>query len=102
MKPSRFSHTLNVETEVARMADIYLPSQKNELRAAAILHDLTKGLVDEEQIKLCVSLGIPLTDELRRVPQVLHGLSAAKIIEKDFPELILYKAFECYSPYSAI
>ena len=86
MKPSRFAHTLSVEKEVERMANLYLPRQKSELRAAAILHDLTKGLVDEEQIKLCETLGIPLTDELRRVPQVLHGLSAAKIIENDFPE----------------
>lgn len=85
MHDSRFVHTLSVEREVERMGLIYLPECVSELRAAAILHDLTKGYRADEQIALCESLGIPVDASARQAPEVLHGLSAAKIIEKDLP-----------------
>ncbi len=86
MEQSRFAHTLRVENEAARMGAIYLPESVADLRAAAILHDLTKGIKGEEQITLCEELGLVLTDDEKRAPQVLHGLSAASIVERDLPQ----------------
>jgi predicted HD superfamily hydrolase involved in NAD metabolism len=86
MGESRFAHTLSVEKEVVKMAALYLPESVSELRAAAILHDLTKCYRREEQVALCESLGIALGEYERRTPEVLHGISAVKIIERDYPE----------------
>ena len=83
----RFRHTLGVEQEVASLGEILLPNAVQSLRAAALLHDLTKGFSPEEQFLLCEEYGIPLTDELRKSPQVLHGITAARRIP------ILYPAF---------
>ena len=45
----RYRHTLGVETEAAALATVLLPEKTDELRAAALLHDLTKCRSDEEQ-----------------------------------------------------
>ncbi len=85
----RFNHTCGVEVEAAYLGNIYLPEQVDLLRAAAILHDLTKCVPDEEQISLCESFGIILTDEDRRTPQTLHGITAVETIKRDFPAFAL-------------
>lgn len=82
----RYRHTLGVETEAAALATMLLPTKTNELRAAALLHDLTKCRSDAEQILLARELNIPLTKELLASPQVLHGLTAVKLIPQLFPE----------------
>ncbi len=81
----RFRHTCGVEEEAAYLGHFYLPHQIKELRAAAILHDLTKCIPDEDQIPLCERMGIPLTEIDRMTPQTLHGKTAEKIIMTDFP-----------------
>ncbi len=81
----RFRHTCGVEEEAAYLGACYLPTRISELRAAGLLHDLTKCIPDAEQIPLCESLGIPLTEEDRLTPQTLHGKTAAEIIKRDFP-----------------
>lgn len=82
----RYHHTLGVEEEAAAIGFYLLPNQVEELRAAALLHDLTKCRTDAEQISLAESLGIEMTDELRASPQVLHGLTAAREIPRLFPD----------------
>ena len=39
----RYLHTLAVEEEAAALGSVYLPSDINRLRAAALLHDITKS-----------------------------------------------------------
>lgn len=82
----RYRHTLGVEKEAAALGAYLLPDRVEELRAAALLHDLTKCKTDAEQIGLAESLGIDMTDELRASPQVLHGLTAAREIPRLFPD----------------
>lgn len=82
----RYRHTLGVEDEAAALGTYLIPDRVEELRAAALLHDLTKCMTDAEQIRLAESLGIDLTDELRASPQVLHGLTAAREIPRLFPD----------------
>ncbi len=81
----RFRHTCGVEAEAAYLGQCYLPEQVSELRAAALLHDLTKCVSDDEQVALCESYGIPLSDIDRRTPQTLHGKSAEETIKREFP-----------------
>ncbi len=85
----RFRHTCGVEEEAAYIGRYYLPEQVDLLRAAAILHDMTKCVPDEEQIALCESLGIVLTEMDRLTPQTLHGKSAEEMIKRELPEFAI-------------
>ena len=42
MSPKRFRHTAEVEKRAERLGEIYAPEKKITLRAAALLHDITK------------------------------------------------------------
>ena len=41
MSDFRFNHTAEVEKMAVRLGEIYAPEKLNELRAAALLHDIT-------------------------------------------------------------
>lgn len=84
----RYLHTLAVEKEAAALAKIYLPDRESEVRAAALLHDMTKYLRDNEQIFLAGRLGIPITEDDIRCPHILHGKTAAEVIRIDFPAFV--------------
>ena len=49
----RYHHTLAVEREAARLGEIYLPEKVTSLRAAALLHDITKKCDFEKQLQYC-------------------------------------------------
>ena len=42
LSPKRWLHTSEVEKMAARLAELYCPQKANLLRAAALLHDITK------------------------------------------------------------
>ena len=48
----RMAHTLGTEQAVARLAALYCPERENMLRAAALLHDVTKELPDTAQAEI--------------------------------------------------
>ena len=86
MSPKRFAHTAAVEEMVARLCALYCPENTMQLRAAALLHDLTKELTPEAQEALCAAYDIP-TDDLQRLsPKTYHAKTAAARILRDFPE----------------
>lgn len=80
----RFAHTKGVEETAAAMAALYCPEKKEMLRAAALLHDVTKELPQEEQKKILARYGVMLRAD-EAAPEVLHGMTAALIIPKEFP-----------------
>lgn len=49
----RWSHTEGVERMAARISKILAPDKEYELRAAALLHDITKEKKIDEQIDIC-------------------------------------------------
>ena len=86
MSPKRFAHTAAVEEMVARLCALYCPEYTLPLRAAALLHDLTKELTPKAQEALCVDYDIP-TDDLQRLsPKTYHAKTAAARIVRDFPQ----------------
>ena len=86
MSPKRFAHTAAVEEMVARLCALYCPENTMQLRAAALLHDLTKELTPEAQEALCAAYDIP-TDDLQRLsPKTYHAKTAAARILRDFSE----------------
>ena len=64
LSKKRFNHTLRVEAAAVRIAEFCLPESISELRAAAILHDLTKELDDKEQF-LIMKLQLMLSTSIR-------------------------------------
>lgn len=89
LSEKRMKHVLAVEDMAFRLGLMYF-FQDDEvlllLRAAALLHDVTKELSDEEQLAILESYSVkPLPEELASMPTI-HALTAALVIPKRFPE----------------
>lgn len=82
----RFQHTISVEEEVARMGEYLLPQKILELRAAALLHDLTKELPLADHLEICRRFSVPCSEEAKRSSAVLHGFTAAEIISESYSD----------------
>ena len=82
----RMRHTLGVEEMAARLAALYCPEKETLLRAAALLHDVTKELSDEQQAAIFAEHGVTLRPDERSSPKVWHGMTAALIIPQRYPD----------------
>lgn len=87
MSPARLTHTLAVEEAVTRLCALYCPQEELFLRAAALLHDLTKELRLDGQIDLARTHGLVLTEADIASPKTLHARTAAALIPVEFPHL---------------
>ncbi len=85
MSDYRYRHTLAVEKEAKKLAELYLPENIGQISAAALLHDITKEWTYEEQIAFARAERIRITPEERLSPKVLHARTAPRVIERDFP-----------------
>ena len=86
MGEKRYNHTLEVEKMALRLGEIYAPSDIPMLRAAALLHDVTKERSTEEHIAICESFGIRVTEAEKSAPKMFHARTAALIIPQKYPE----------------
>ena len=82
----RFDHTLGVERMAARLAKLYCPEKESMLRAAALLHDITKEKSASEQMAIFEKNGIIPTEEQLSVIPTLHALTAPLVIPEEYPE----------------
>jgi len=80
----RLVHTLAVEDMAVKLGKIYLPDQIEKLRAAALLHDITKLADTEKQLEYCASYGLPVTEADLLSPKTFHARTAAAVAEKEF------------------
>lgn len=85
MSLKRFRHTVAVEQMVHRLSALYCPDQSLHLRAAALLHDITKECDTEKQIALCEQYGLPVSAEDRLAPKTFHARTAAAVIAAEYP-----------------
>ena len=69
MSEKRYRHTLAVEEMASRLADLYCPEKKNKIRAAALLHDITKELGVGQQLDICREYGIELERDAYFAPK---------------------------------
>ncbi len=86
MSEKRRVHTLAVEQMAMRIGTIYAPDKINVLRAAALLHDVTKELKTSEQLELCKKYGIDVSENDKFAPKTFHAKTAAAIIEDKYVE----------------
>ena len=84
----RFRHTLGVEETIASLGRLYLPQDVFRLRAAALLHDLTKEWSAEKQIDFCREQGISLSEAEIAAPKVLHAKTGACLAQKEYPDIV--------------
>ena len=85
MSEKRYTHTCAVERMVIRLGKLYCPDLIPELRAAALLHDITKEETLENQLHLCEKFDIILEPTARLAPKTLHARTAAALIPVEYP-----------------
>ena len=83
MKPKRFIHTLGVEEEARHLGELFLPEKTKKLSIAGLLHDITKELTVEEQIRLCIDYGIEV-DEKSIEPKLFHAKTGCEFARRKF------------------
>lgn len=84
--PRRFAHSLGVAETAEELARVY-GADETAARVAGLLHDWDKGYDDPGILARADELGMELDAELRAMPRVLHGLTAAQALGREFPEL---------------
>lgn len=88
LSPKRLRHVLEVEKMAVRLGKVLCPGEENEkiLRAAALLHDITKEYSTADHVKVLVTVGkLPTSLEIA-APKTLHAMSAAALIPLRYPE----------------
>lgn len=86
MSEKRRVHTLAVEQMAMRIGAIYAPDKINVLRAAALLHDVTKELKTPDQLELCKKYGIDVSENDKFAPKTFHAKTAAALIKDHYSE----------------
>lgn len=95
MSEKRFFHTLEVEKMAARLGEIYAPQMINELRAAALLHDVTKECSTDMHLKLCAENGIDLEEIDLYAPKTLHARTGAAVAAKEYADIVTDDVIGC-------
>ena len=94
MGEKRYNHTLEVEKMAARLGEIYAPDKVSELRAAALLHDVTKERSVDEHIAICESAGLVVSVAERKSPKMFHAKTGALVIPQRYPEFAVESIIE--------
>lgn len=82
----RYRHTVEVEKMAVRLGEIYCFEDMPKLRAAALLHDITKEYTDKVHISVLSKPGIDFDKEDRIAPKTFHARTAALLIPELYPE----------------
>lgn len=85
MSDKRYRHTVEVERMAARLGALYAPACVPQLRAAGLLHDITKEFSLSTQLQTLQKFGIITyySDEIS--PKTLHARTAACLIPVQYP-----------------
>ncbi len=85
LKPQRVRHVIGCSETAAALAEHYGENVTDAARAGA-LHDVTKALTAEEQLKLCEEYGMILNHFERENPKLLHAKTGAAVARRIFGE----------------
>ena len=86
VKPKRYNHTLGVEQEAVKIAEIFECNGEfiKKVRAAAILHDITKEFGLEKQLEVCEEYNIELSGDDKIAFKPIHAKTGAHIAKIEF------------------
>ena len=96
MSPKRFHHTAAVEDMVTRLATLYCPDEIPALRAAALLHDITKEYDVRTHMALLAAAGQPPRKGEEYAHKTFHARTGALLIPDNYP------VFNCETVVSAV
>ena len=96
MSPKRFHHTAAVEDMVTRLATLYCPEEIPALRAAALLHDITKEYDVPTHMALLTQAGQPPMAGEEFAHKTFHARTAALLIPDN------YSLFNCETVVNAV
>ena len=96
MSPKRFVHTAAVEDMVVRLATLFCPEEIPALRAAALLHDITKEYDIPTQMRILQEAGEALKPGDEFAHKTFHARTAALLIPEQYP------AFNCDTVVNAV
>ena len=82
----RAKHVLSTEREAALIAQVYLPEKLEKVRISALLHDITKECDTKKQLQIFAEFGIIIDNVTMHSPKVMHALTAALLIPREFAE----------------
>jgi nicotinate-nucleotide adenylyltransferase len=86
MSEYRFVHTAEVEKMAVRLGKLYAPDKLDVLRAAALLHDITKEYTIDAHAELIERGGESLSALDRLSYKTLHARSAVELIKEKYSE----------------
>ncbi len=82
----RYLHTLAVAEEVESIGKYFMPDKILKLKAAALLHDITKKDGEKKQLQYCEEFGIILRNSEKYSVKTVHAKTAAALAERVFRE----------------
>ena len=95
MSEKRFRHTAEVEKMVARLGALYAPEKLPMLRAAALLHDITKEYSSDRQLMICAQKGLCVSRSELYAPKTFHAGTAAALIPERYPAFADEELISC-------
>ncbi|MBE6556874.1 MAG: HD domain-containing protein [Ruminococcaceae bacterium] len=96
MSKKRYRHTLAVEEMVLRLGELFVHDEQiMRLRAAALLHDITKEYSVEQQLALCAAYGIRVSSIDMYAPKTFHARTAAAVIPDRYPDFADDTVIKC-------
>ena len=84
-KESRIKHVIGC-SETARELALIHGADPDDAERAGILHDITKALNGEDQLRLCDKYGIIIDTFEREHPKLLHAVTGADVARRVFGE----------------
>lgn len=84
-RESRIAHVIGCSETAWELARIHGADQE-DARRAGILHDVTKALSGEDQLRLCDKYGIIIDNFERKHTKLLHAVTGAAVAEYVFGE----------------
>lgn len=90
VREKRWRHIFATEEEALRLADIFDLSQsdKEKLRTAAVLHDITKYLTRGEHLDLLNEMGVTPDEGTLASEKTLHQMTGAYLAKKLHPDKV--------------
>ena len=86
LSEKRFKHTLGVEKAAVYLAEKCISDSIDEIRVAALLHDISKEYSEAEHLEIIDLNNISLTDEDKASVALLHSITGPCVVERDFSE----------------
>ena len=84
LSQKRFEHTLGVEKMAEHIAEKVMPDRVDEIRVAALLHDISKEYSEAEQLEIAKDYGLTIGDEEINTPALWHSITAPGVVLRDF------------------